>query len=82
MGEIFRNPYKKSDDETDEKPTSLILKTAPRSLLRREKSNSRNVFLREIFLYDTVRLHFRKIKNQTIKLLRRFEVECLPLYLI
>lgn len=52
-GEIYRVYFKRTDDD-DAKKTSLILKSAPKNMARREKLNVRVLFLREIMLYDDV----------------------------
>lgn len=56
MGNIFRIQIKRSrdDDNDDSKDASLILKCAPTSPIRRERIGVRNVFLREITMYDEV----------------------------
>lgn len=52
MGEIFRVLYK--DVNCTENESSLILKIAPNNLVRREKLKVRDLFVREINMYDKV----------------------------
>lgn len=56
MGEIFRIQFKPSDDDDNDhsKKSSLILKCAPTNPLRRQRVGVRNLFLREITMYDEV----------------------------
>lgn len=54
MGELYRILYKDANDSDNKNQSSLILKIAPSNLLRREKMRLRNLFLREIDMYDQV----------------------------
>lgn len=54
IGEIFRILIKRNNDNGHQEHTSLILKIAPRNLIRRQKANSRDIFLREIQMYSEV----------------------------
>lgn len=54
VGEIYRILYKDANDQNNEKQSSLILKIAPRNLCRREKFRIRDLFMREINMYDEV----------------------------
>lgn len=54
IGEIYRILYKDVNDKKNENQSPLILKIAPRNLLRREKLRLRALFLREISMYDQV----------------------------
>lgn len=56
MGEIYRVWYCE-DRDSDNSPDSVILKIAPKHLGRRAKFNLRNLFLREITMYDEVRFN-------------------------
>ncbi|XP_031627333.1 uncharacterized protein LOC116343429 [Contarinia nasturtii] len=59
MGEIYRIFYEDANDSENKSQTSsLILKMAPRNLMRREKLRSRHIFLREIDMYDKVLSYF------------------------
>lgn len=53
MGDIFRVLFKTADDATK----SLILKMAPTNKDRREKMGVRDMFLREISMYDEVKFN-------------------------
>lgn len=55
IGEIYRILFKDANDENNEKQSSLILKIAPKNLFRRERFRIRDLFLREINMYDEVR---------------------------
>lgn len=52
MGEIYRILCQ--DNKNTENQTSVILKIAPKHLMRREKFRLRDLFLREIMIYDEV----------------------------
>lgn len=52
MGEIYRVSCQ--DNNNTGNQTSLILKIAPKHMLRREKFRLRQLFLREIIIYDEV----------------------------
>lgn len=52
MGEIYRVSCQ--DNNNTGNQTSLILKIAPKHMLRREKFRLRHLFLREIIIYDEV----------------------------
>ena len=54
IGEIYRILYKDANDSDNKNQSSLILKIAPSNLLRREKFRLRNLFQREINMYDQV----------------------------
>lgn len=54
MGEIYRILFETSDDKNDRKKSSLILKIAPRNPFRRKMIPLRDIFLREIHMYDVV----------------------------
>lgn len=54
MGEIYRVLYK--NNETNDNPTSLILKLAPTNRVDEEKKRSRIMFLREMLMYSQVGL--------------------------
>ena len=57
MGEVYRVLYK---DANEKSQSSLILKVAPRNPARREHMRSRDLFVREIDLYDKVSILKRK----------------------
>lgn len=61
MGEIYRVLYKRSENpENDIK--SLILKIAPKDSISTDKDKIRDMFLREVLMYDQVRfVNFRII---------------------
>lgn len=52
MGEVYRILYKNT--KTKNESSSLILKIAPRHRISSEKMKLRNMFLREIQMYDEV----------------------------
>lgn len=52
---IFRILYKDANEAIDANPSSLILKIAPSDVQLREKRNLRDLFLREIKIYDEVK---------------------------
>lgn len=54
MGEIYRILYSDDDENNSNTASSLILKIAPRNPVRREKFHARDMFLREITMYDEV----------------------------
>lgn len=54
MGLIYRILFKNCDDTDDTRKTSLILKIAPKDEMRRKTLGVRNLFLREISMYDEV----------------------------
>lgn len=58
IGEIYRILYKDANDSENKNKSSLILKIAPSNLLRREKMKLRSLFMREINMYDQVRIIF------------------------
>lgn len=58
MGEIYRILFQ---NPIDTKTNSLILKIAPRNPSRREITQSRTLFLREISMYDEVNKEFNLI---------------------
>lgn len=66
MGEIFRILC--VDKNNEENRTSLILKIAPRSLMRREKFNLHNLFRREIVMYEEVCCKFSTIYRDDVVL--------------
>lgn len=51
QGDVYRVRWKRPQTHD---PDSVILKVAPTFLERREHSNTRIVFMREIFMYDKV----------------------------
>lgn len=54
MGEVYRILYENSNENENRNESSLILKIAPTNLARREKMRSRELFVREINMYDKV----------------------------
>lgn len=54
MGIIYRILFKSRSDNDDTKETSLILKIAPSDEMRRKTIGVRNLFLREISMYNEV----------------------------
>lgn len=64
IGIVYRASYHK-DDEIDH-ISKLILKTAPQNVVQRTQFFVRPAFLREIYIYDTVRIivHFNFVLNQ------------------
>lgn len=56
MGQIFRIQYKESDGSI--RPSSLILKLAPKDRIAADKVRLRSMFLREIFMYQDVSCSF------------------------
>lgn len=52
MGEIYRVLYR--DVNHTENESSLILKISPSNLIRRKKLKVRDLFVREINMYDKV----------------------------
>lgn len=54
MGEIYRILYKNSNENENQDQSSLIMKIAPTNLVRREKMRSRDLFVREVNIYDKV----------------------------
>lgn len=55
LGIVQRITYNKiADKNEDAQKSTLFLKTAPTNAIRREGFNSRNCFLREIYVYDEV----------------------------
>lgn len=52
MGEIYRVSCQ--DNKNADNQTSVILKIAPKHVMRREKFRLRYLFLREIIVYDEV----------------------------
>lgn len=57
MGEIFRVLCQDTTNSNNQ--TSLILKKAPRNLMLRQAFHSRDLFLREIAMYDQVSDHLK-----------------------
>lgn len=53
IGIVYRVYFNKNGEATDE-PGSLILKTAPQNIARRDSFHSRTCFVREIFMYNEV----------------------------
>lgn len=53
MGEVYRILYKRN--KTNDEPTSLILKIAPRNQTSAGDGKFRNMFLCEVLMYDQVR---------------------------
>lgn len=68
MGEVYRVLYKEADKNSQ---SSLILKVAPRNPIRREKMRSRDLFVREINMYEKVNLKKIQIKIRTLTYLRQ-----------
>lgn len=60
-GQIYRILFKCANED-DDKRKSLILKIAPRNIMRRQKLNIRPLFLREIMLYDDVLSFFHNFQ--------------------
>lgn len=67
IGEIYRILYKDGNDSENEKQSSLILKIAPRNLQRRKKLRLRELFLREIDMYDQVSFMLKLEENKILK---------------
>lgn len=59
VGIVYRISFSK-DDENNQ--TKLILKVAPQNVARRDQFFSRDLFLREIFLYEEVTMIFYSIQ--------------------
>lgn len=53
MGIVHRVSFKRTNENADDS-SSLIIKISPQHLERRIQFHSRELFLREIFLYDVV----------------------------
>ena len=63
MGEVYRVLYENANKNEKPNQSSLILKIAPTNPARREKMRSRELFVREVNIYDKVNdksLHFAK----------------------
>lgn len=56
MGEVYRILYNGCDDNKNKRQSSFILKVAPRNRMRRERMRSRDLFVREIDVYDKVNI--------------------------
>lgn len=56
MGEVYRVLYKKANDDETKGQMSLILKVAPRNAIRRDRMRSRDLFVREINMYEKVNI--------------------------
>lgn len=54
QGNISRILFKRPNGGDEFEKKSLILKVAPKNVARRQMAGSRNVFLREISMYDEV----------------------------
>lgn len=54
IGIVYRVSFNSDDDTDNEK--KLILKVAPQNVARRTQFFSRPCFLREIYMYETVRI--------------------------
>lgn len=61
VGMIYRILYKDANETSDKNQSSLILKIAPTDEFRREKQKLRELFLREISIYDEVKQNFDEI---------------------
>lgn len=55
---IYRILYKDAKETNDKNQSSLILKIAPTDPFRRESQKLRELFLREISIYDEVRIPY------------------------
>lgn len=64
IGEILRIFYKDANDNETSEKSSLILKIAPQNVLRRQKLRLRDLFLREIDMYDQVYMHLNDKRTQ------------------
>lgn len=56
MGEVYRVKYKDANENEIKNQSSIILKIAPSNPIRRERMRSRDLFLREINMYDKVNI--------------------------
>ncbi|XP_055304442.1 uncharacterized oxidoreductase dhs-27-like [Sitodiplosis mosellana] len=59
MGEVYRVLYEESNEKIE---SSLILKVAPRNPMRRERMRSRDLFVREINMYDKILSFFEEFQ--------------------
>lgn len=66
MGKIYRILYKDGNDSENKKQSSLILKIAPRNLQRRKELRLRELFLREIDMYDQVSFMSKLEENKIL----------------
>lgn len=57
VGVIYRILYRDANETADENESSLILKIAPTDPFRRETQKLRELFLREISIYEEVAPH-------------------------
>lgn len=60
MGQVFRTQFKTTDKP--ETSSSLILKVAPTDRTSGDEARLRNMFLREIFIYDEVGFILNSVK--------------------